>query len=82
MGDLRMTRRERTRRRLRTAVGRLGSTSALTWSRLGYTGGCAAASSGVGVQFGLGWALMVAGVWTAASFLLLVDVDVKRGDGG
>jgi hypothetical protein len=76
-----MTRRDKAQRRLRTAVGRLAGTSPLAWSRWGYTGGCAVASSGVGVQFGLGWALMVAGVWAAASFLLLVDVDGK-GDGG
>lgn len=80
MGDLRVNRREKAARRLRTAVRSVAGTSALAWSRLGYTGGCATAAGGVGVQFGLGWALMTAGVLAAASFLLLVDVDTKGDD--
>lgn len=51
--------------------------TALAWSRLGYTAGCAAASAGVGLEFGIGWGLTVGGVIGAASCLLLVDVDAK-----
>jgi hypothetical protein len=36
------------------------------------------AASGVAVQFGLGWALMAAGVVAAGSFLWLYDVDEVR----
>lgn len=50
------------------------------WSRLARTGlgywtGCTGLSVGAGVQFGFGYGLMVGGALTAASFLLLVDVD-------
>jgi hypothetical protein len=55
--------------------------SALVWSRLGYAAGCATASSGVGLTFGLGWALTVAGVLAAVSCLLLVDVEPKGAPG-
>lgn len=74
MGDIRMSRRQRARQRVTKAADRLRAVSALAWSRIGYTGGCMTAASGVGVRFGLGWALMTAGVLAAASFLLLVDV--------
>jgi len=47
---------------------------------MGYTAGCATASAGVGLSFGVGWALTVAGVLAAASCLLLVDVDTKEED--
>jgi hypothetical protein len=44
-------------------------------ARAGYAGGVAVGSWGVGVQFGLGWALMVGGLVAAASFLLLYPVE-------
>lgn len=46
-----------------------------TMARLGYWTGCAGLSAGAGLQFGLGWGLMVGGAVTGASFLLLVDTD-------
>jgi hypothetical protein len=49
--------------------------SRLARARLGYWTGCTGLSVGAGVQFGLGLGLMVGGALTAASFLLLVDVD-------
>lgn len=49
--------------------------SRLLGARAGYAAGCATASCGVGVLWGLGVALIVAGVAAAASCLLLVDVD-------
>lgn len=63
---------------------RLRQVTALTWSRLGYSAGCAAAAVGFGLEVGLGWGLFVGGVAGAASCLLLVDVDgrppAKGGD--
>jgi len=47
-------------------------------ARLGYSTGVVAASSGVGVVFGPGWALITGGVAMAASFLLLYDVDERE----
>lgn len=47
-------------------------------ARVGYTAGVAVASSGVGVVFGAGWALIAAGVTCAASFLVLYDVDEQK----
>lgn len=44
-------------------------------ARLGYWSGCAGVAAGAWVQFGAGVGLMVGGVLTAGSFLLLVDVD-------
>lgn len=44
-------------------------------ARAGYAAGVALAAWGVGVQFGLGWALMTAGLITSVSFLLLYPVD-------
>lgn len=61
---------------------RLRKLSGLTVSRLGYTAGCLATAAGVGTEFGPGWGLMVGGVISAASFLLLVDVDEKGEPGG
>jgi hypothetical protein len=64
---------------------RLRQVTALTWSRLGYSAGCAAAAVGVGLEVGLGWGFAVGGAVGAASCLLLVDVDGQRpmegGDG-
>ena len=66
-------------------MSRLRKLTALTWSRLGYSAGCAAAAAGIGLEAGLGWGLVTGGVIAAASFLLLVDVDGQRpakgGDG-
>ncbi|MFE2046642.1 hypothetical protein ACFXAZ_38175 [Streptomyces sp. NPDC059477] len=50
--------------------------------RLGYWAGCAGLSAGAAVQFGPGLGLMTGGALTAASFLLLVDVDVGNGEEG
>lgn len=47
----------------------------LAGARLGYAAGCASAACGVGLLWGLGVALIVAGVVAAASCLVLVDVD-------
>lgn len=54
---------------------RLRQVTALAWSRIGYAASCLTASAGVGVEFGPGWGLTVAGVAGAASFLLLIDVS-------
>ncbi|WP_172384793.1 hypothetical protein [Streptomyces sp. MNP-20] len=56
--------------------------TALAWSRIGYTAGCAAAAAGVGVEFGPGWGLTVGGALCAASCLLLVDVDDTKPKSG
>lgn len=61
---------------------KLRKVTGLTWSRLGYTAGCLTASTGVGIEFGAAWGLVVAGVIGAASFLLLVDVDKRSDTGG
>lgn len=50
--------------------------------RLGYWTGCAGLSVGAAVQFGVGLGLMVGGAVTAASFLLLVDVEGDEEEGG
>lgn len=44
-------------------------------ARVGYVTGLVTASSGVGVVFGAGWALIAGGIAMSASFLLLYDVD-------
>ncbi|WP_405994971.1 hypothetical protein [Streptomyces sp. NBC_00986] len=58
-------------------MGRLRVTqwSQLARARLGYWMGCAGLSVGAAVQFGPGYGLMAGGALTAASFLLLVDVE-------
>lgn len=63
-------------------VKRMRSVSALAWSRLGYAAGCLTAAAGSGIEFGIGWGLMVGGVLGAASFLLLVDVEDEGGSDG
>lgn len=60
------------------AATRARRTSRVARARAGYAGGVAMAASGVAVQFGLGWALMAAGVVAAGSFLWLYDVDEAR----
>lgn len=75
---------------LRLLVGRarlsIGKTAGQLWSRAqrttkvararaGYAAGVATTAWGVGVQFGLGWALMAGGIVTSISFLLLYPVD-------
>lgn len=64
-------------------MGRLRVTewSGLARARVGYWAGCAGLSVGAAVQFGIGLGLMVGGALTAASFLLLVDVDEAEGEG-
>ena len=57
---------------------RLRRATALAWSRIGYTASCATAATGVAIQAGVGWGLVVAGAIGAASFLLLVDVDGRE----
>lgn len=47
----------------------------LTRAWLGYVAGCLLIVAGVWTQFGTGFALIVAGAATTASFLLLTDVD-------
>lgn len=82
MGDVRM---KRTRQAAAAAWGRLKGVRdvrALTWSRLGYTGGCLTAFTGTGLQFGVGWGLMAGGTVAAVSFLLLVDVEEKGDTSG
>jgi hypothetical protein len=56
-------------------AARVRRTSRIARARAGYAVGAAATAWGVGVEFGFGWALMVGGVVTSASFLLLYDVD-------
>ena len=55
--------------------GRARQASRLVRARAGYATGMAMASWGVGVEFGLGWALMAGGAVMACSFLLLYPVD-------
>lgn len=44
-------------------------------ARLGYFAGVLLIAAGVFLTFGLGWALVAAGVCTAAAFVLLYDVS-------
>ena len=44
-------------------------------ARVGYAAGVALSAWGVGIQFGLGWALMAGGAVMAVSFLLLYPVE-------
>ncbi len=64
--------------KLATALGvRARAASRGARARAGYAAGVAMTSWGVGVNWGFGWALMVAGMVAAVSFLLLYDVDGK-----
>lgn len=82
MGDLRLKRTRQAASTVWARLGRVRKVTALSWSRLGYAGGCLTAASGVGTEFGTGWALMAGGVVAAASFLLLVDVERPNDKGG
>jgi hypothetical protein len=44
-------------------------------ARTGYAAGVVGTAVGVGIEFGAGWALIVGGVVTSGSYLLLYDVD-------
>lgn len=56
--------------------------SKLAQARLGYAVGCLLAALGAGIEFGLGYGLIVAGVAAVASFLFLADVeDDEDGEG-
>lgn len=57
------------------AAARARRTSRIVRARAGYAAGVATGSWGVGVQFGLGWALMAGGTVMAVSFLLLYPVE-------
>lgn len=49
--------------------------SKLARARLGYAAGCACAAVGAGLEWGVGFGLLLGGVVCAASFLLLTNVD-------
>lgn len=59
----------------RRLVERGKAVSRVARARAGYAAGVVSASVGVGVEFGAGWALIVGGVVTSCSYLLLYDVD-------
>ncbi|WP_330348162.1 hypothetical protein [Streptomyces sp. NBC_00582] len=82
MGDVRMKRVRQAAAAVRRWPQGVRAVRALTWSRLGYAGGCLTASTGAGMQFGTAWGLMLGGAVAAASFLLLVDVEERGADGG
>jgi hypothetical protein len=48
--------------------------SRMAWAGLGYAAGWATAATGAGLEWGAGVGLMVGGVATALSLLLLVDI--------
>ena len=50
-------------------------TTRLTHARAGYAAGMATSTWGVGVLFGLGWALLAGGLAASWSFLHLYPVD-------
>lgn len=56
-------------------IRRVMQVSALVRARAGFALGCALVVAGVAVNWGLGWGLLVAGVFVAGSFLVLADVD-------
>lgn len=60
---------------------RVNGWSRLARVRLGYWTGCTGLAVGAAVQFGVGLGLMVGGTVTAASFLLLVDVESGEDEG-
>ncbi len=65
--------------KLATALGmRAHAASRVARARAGYASGVAVAAWGVGVNWGFGWALIVAGMTAATSFLLLYPVDESR----
>jgi hypothetical protein len=52
--------------------------SRLARARLGFATGLITAAVGAGLEWGTGVGLLVGGVTTAASFLLLADVDERQ----
>jgi uncharacterized membrane protein YphA (DoxX/SURF4 family) len=52
--------------------------SRLAQTRLGYATGCLTAAVGAGLEWGVGIGMLLGGVTTAASFLLLSDVGEER----
>jgi hypothetical protein len=52
--------------------------SKLAWTHLGYATGCLTAAVGAGLEWGVGVGMLLGGVVTAASFLLLSDVGEGR----
>lgn len=52
--------------------------SKLARARLGYAAGCVSAAVGAGLEWGVGFGLLLGGVVCAASFLLLADVDEEQ----
>jgi hypothetical protein len=52
--------------------------SRLARARLGYATGLIAAAVGAGLEWGVGFGLLLGGVTVAASFLLLADVGEER----
>lgn len=71
--------RQQAKRRLTSwrdvAVARARASSRIVRARLGYGAGVAISAWGVGVVFGFGWALIVGGLVTSVSFLVLYPVD-------
>lgn len=70
---------DRLRRRitkvLQDTVERGRRLSRIARARAGYAGGLLATTIGVGIELGVGWALILGGLATSTSFLLLYDVD-------
>lgn len=65
----------RTRTAATAAVSHVKATSRIVRARIGYGTGVATSTWGVGVLFGFGWALVLGGVATSMSFLVLYPVD-------
>jgi hypothetical protein len=60
-------------------TGQLAAASKLARARLGVATGGLAAAAGIAVQFGVAWALMAGGAAVVTYFLVLYDVDERRG---
>lgn len=58
-----------------SAVARARASSRVLRARIGYGAGVAVSAWGVGVVFGFGWALIIGGLATSVSFLVLYPVD-------
>lgn len=56
-------------------LARVKRTTRVARARAGYAAGMATSAWGVGVLFGLGWALLVGGLAASWSFLHLYPVD-------
>lgn len=74
----RVSRLERPKTAVRGLAARVRATSRVAKARIGYGAGVLVASWGLGVLFGLGWALLAAGAVCCGSFLLLYPVDGER----